>query len=65
MLQKNAKISHMPLWLVNVALRLMRLFTSSKTYGPVELMMSAFTMDMVGPTCGKKKLRDFYEANTQ
>jgi len=64
-LHKNAKISHMPLWLVGVTLRLLRLFTSSKTYGPIEFMMSALTMDMVAPPYGKRKLRDFYEANTE
>ena len=62
-LQKDVNISCMPLWLKSTILRLMRLFTSSKRYGPIEFMMSALTMDMVAPAYGKEKLRDFYEAN--
>ena len=64
-LHKNAKISHVPLWLAGVILRLMRLFTSSKTYGPIEFMMSAFTMDMVAPVYGKRKLREFYKSSAE
>jgi uncharacterized protein YbjT (DUF2867 family) len=64
-LHKKAKISCLPLWLVGTIVRLLRLFTSSKTYGPIEFMMSAFTMDMVAPACGKEKLRDFFEANAE
>ena len=64
-LHKKAKISHMPLWLGSMILRLLRLFTSSKKYGPIEFMMAAFTMDMVGPAYGKEKLRDFYKASTE
>jgi len=61
--RKDVKISCMPLWLVGVVLRLMRAFTSSKTYGPIEFMMSALSMDMVAPVYGNEKLRDFYEVN--
>ncbi len=64
-LHKNARISHMPLWFVAVIRSLLRLLTSSKTYGPIEFMMSAFTMDMVAPAYGKEKLRDFFEANAE
>lgn len=64
-LQREAKISYMPLWMMSIIIRFMRIFTSSKTYGPVEFMMSALTMDMVGPTCGKRKLREFYESRVE
>ena len=41
----------------------MRTFTSSKTYGPIEFMMSVMTMDVVGGRYGKEKLSDFFEEN--
>jgi uncharacterized protein YbjT (DUF2867 family) len=60
---KDVKISCMPLWLKSIILGFMRLFTSSKTYGPIEFLMTALTMDGVAPFYGKERLRDFFEAN--
>ena len=62
-LNKDVRISCMPLWLKDVVLWFMRLFTSSRTYGPVEFLMTALSMDGVAPAYGEKKLRDFFEAN--
>ena len=62
-LNKKAKISLLPVWMINIILPLMRTFTSSKTYGPVEFMMSIMTMDVVGELYGRNKLRDFFEQN--
>jgi len=62
---KDAKISYMPLWLKNAILRILSLFTSSKTYGPFEFIWTALSMDGVAPACGKEKLRDFYQANAE
>jgi uncharacterized protein YbjT (DUF2867 family) len=62
-LQKDAKISCMPLWLKNMILWFMRLFTSSKTFGPVEFLMTALSMDGVAPPYGEERLRDFFEKN--
>jgi uncharacterized protein YbjT (DUF2867 family) len=62
-LNKKAKISSLPVWMINIILPLMRTFTSSKTYGPVEFMMSIMTMDVVGELYGRNKLRDFFEQN--
>lgn len=64
-LHKDAKISCMPLWLKNTILWFMRTFTSSKTYGPVEFLMTALSMDGVAPPYGDKRLRNFFEANVQ
>jgi uncharacterized protein YbjT (DUF2867 family) len=58
---KDAKISCMPLWQKNMILWFMRLFTSSKTYGPIEFLMTALSMDGVAPHYGKERLRDFFE----
>jgi uncharacterized protein YbjT (DUF2867 family) len=60
-LNKNAKISSFPVWMIKIILPLMRTFTSSKRYGPVEFMMSIMTMDVVGELYGKERLEDFFK----
>ncbi len=62
-LNKEPKISTLPLWLIRIILPLMRIFTSSKTYGPLEFMMSVMTMDVVGDLYGKESLSDFFVKN--
>lgn len=54
-LDKKVKILKIPSWINNLTLFLMRIFTSVKTYGPVEFMMTVMTMDVVGEQCGKEK----------
>ena len=60
-LKKEAKISTLPIWLIGIILPVMRIFTSSKTYGPLEFMMSAMTMDGVGESYGRERLEDFFK----
>ncbi len=62
-INKKTKISTIPIWIIRLILPLMRTFSSSKTYGPVEFMMTALTMDGLAPSYGKEKLKDFYELN--
>jgi uncharacterized protein YbjT (DUF2867 family) len=62
-LNKDAKISTLPVWMIRIILTLMRTFTSSKTYGPVEFMMSIMTMDVVGTPYGSEELYDYFEKN--
>ena len=50
-----------PLWMKHVTLALMRTLTSVKTYGPVEFMMTALTMDGIGTPYGKEDLQHFFE----
>ena len=57
-LNKDSKISTLPMWMIRIILPLMRTFTSSKTYGPVEFMMSIMTMDVIGEVYGKERLED-------
>jgi hypothetical protein len=49
--------------MIRIILPLMRTFTSSKTYGPIEFMMSVMTMDVVGGIYGEEKLSDFFKEN--
>ncbi len=62
-LNKKPKISTLPVWMIRIILPIMRTFFSSKTYGPIEFMMSVMTMDVVGGLYGKEKLEDFFEEN--
>lgn len=62
-LNKKEKISYVPIWIKDVLLFFMRLFTSSKTYGPMEFLMAALTLDGVGTAYGKKELKEFYKKN--
>ena len=58
---KPIKISRLPLWMIKIILPVMRTLTSSKTYGPVEFMMTVMTMDVVGEKYGNRKLESFYQ----
>ncbi len=62
-LNKKPKISYMPLWMKNTILYIMRIFTSSKTYGPVEFMMTALSMDLAAPAYGKETIRTYFVKN--
>jgi uncharacterized protein YbjT (DUF2867 family) len=62
---KPVKISRLSMWMIKIILPLMRTFTSSKTYGPVEFMMTVMTMDVVGGNFGSRKLEDFYKENKE
>ncbi|MFC1693009.1 SDR family oxidoreductase [Candidatus Latescibacterota bacterium] len=63
-LNKPAKISMMPMWMIRLVLPIIRTFSSSKTYGPLEFMMSVMTMDVLGELYGKYNLKDFILENT-
>jgi uncharacterized protein YbjT (DUF2867 family) len=62
-LGKPVKISRIPIWLRNVILATLRLFTSVKTYGPQEFFMTVLAMDIVAPAYGKYHLKDFFLEN--
>lgn len=62
-LGKPVKISRIPIWLRDAILATLRLFTSVKTYGPLEFFMTVLAMNMVAPTYGKYHLKDFFLEN--
>jgi len=62
-LNKKIKISRIPIWLRNFILVTLRLFTSVKTYGPIEFFMTVLAIDMIAPTYGKHHLKDFFLEN--
>ncbi len=58
---KPAKITHIPLWVKDMVVWLLRTFTSVKTYGPIEFFMTVLAMDMVAPTSGHHTLKAHFE----
>jgi len=54
------KISHIPEWVRVTILKLVRLLTGSKFYGPVEFFMTVMAMDMLAPEYGKHTLKEYF-----
>ncbi len=58
---KKKKITHIPGWVKNLVLFILRTFTSSKVYGPVEFFMTVLSMDMIAPKYGNRHLKTYFE----
>jgi uncharacterized protein YbjT (DUF2867 family) len=61
---KNKKITHIPQWMAQSALHLLKTFTSSKTYGPIEFLMAMLSQDMIAPPRGTNTLKEYFEEIT-
>jgi hypothetical protein len=60
-LNKTLKITYLPLWVGKLTIQLARIFTSVKTYGPLEFFMTVLTMDMVAPIYGQHTLKEYFK----
>ncbi len=60
-LGKAPKITYIPLWIRNLTVKLARIFTSVKTYGPIEFFMTVLAMDMVAPTYGRHTIKEYFK----
>lgn len=60
-LNKKIKITHLPNWVSRFILSFLRTFTSSKTYGPIEFLITVLSMDMIAPAYGRQTLRAYFE----
>ncbi|MCJ8288480.1 MAG: SDR family oxidoreductase [Crocinitomicaceae bacterium] len=58
---KPIKISHLPDWMRRFTIWLLRTFTSSKKYGPIEFFLTAIADDNIANQYGNKKLEDFFK----
>lgn len=54
------KITHIPDWIRVAVLKLVRLLTGSKVYGPIEFFMTVMAMDMLAPEYGKHTLKEYF-----
>ncbi|WP_312554559.1 SDR family oxidoreductase [Empedobacter brevis] len=64
-LGKKRKIICLPDFLRVIIIKGLRLFTTSKTYGPYEFFLTAMAKDNVAQKYGKKHLKDFFKEKTQ
>ena len=60
-LEKSPKIIYIPDWIRKIAIRLVRTFSGSKTYGPIEFFLTVMSIEMVAPEYGKHTLKDFFK----
>ncbi|MCB0522144.1 MAG: hypothetical protein KDD27_24590 [Saprospiraceae bacterium] len=58
---KKPKITHIPNSIRKLVLSLLRIFTNSKFYGPVEFVMTVLSMDLIAPEYGTHTLREYFE----
>lgn len=58
---KPVKISHLPDWTRRFTIWLLRTFTSSKTYGPIEFFLTAMAYDNIANQYGTNHLEDFFK----
>jgi len=54
------KITHIPDWVRVAILKIVRVFTGSKFYGPIEFFMTVMAIDMLAPEFGKHTLKEFF-----
>lgn len=62
-LGEKEKITHIPIWIRDISLKLIRLFTGQKTYGPIEFFMTVMTHDMIATLVGREYLKNYFIAN--
>ncbi len=63
--QKPIKISHLPDWIRKFTIWVLRTFTSSKTYGPIEFFLTAMAFDNIANQYGTNHLEDFYKSEVE
>ena len=54
------KITYIPDWIRTSILKLVRIFTGSKTYGPIEFFLTVMAMDMIAPEYGNHTLKEYF-----
>ena len=59
--EKPVKISHLPDWTRRFTIWVLRTFTSSKTYGPIEFFLTAMAYDNIANQYGTNRLEDFFK----
>lgn len=54
------KVVHLPDWIRKLTIRAMKLFTSSKTYGPIEFFLTMLGQDNIAQRYGVHRLKSFF-----
>lgn len=63
--KKPVKISHLPDWTRKLIIGILRTFTSSKTYGPVEFFLTAMASNNIAKQFGTQRLEDFFNTEIE
>jgi uncharacterized protein YbjT (DUF2867 family) len=58
---KKPKIVYLPDWLRLAILKIVRTFTGSKIYGPIEFFLTVMAIEMIAPQYGKHTLKEYYK----
>jgi uncharacterized protein YbjT (DUF2867 family) len=61
----KVKIVHLPDWIRRTTIFILRMLTSSKTYGPIEFFLTVMAADSLAPKYGKKQLSQFFKEEVQ
>lgn len=56
----ETKISYIPNWIRMTIDKMMKIFTGSRAYGPIEFFLTVMSMDMVAPEYGEYTLKDYF-----
>ncbi|MEA3370169.1 MAG: SDR family oxidoreductase [Campylobacterota bacterium] len=59
-INSETRISYIPQWFSKVIMKFLYIFTTEKTYGPIEFFLHVMAMDMHTNKYGKKKITDYY-----
>ncbi|MDM8523496.1 SDR family oxidoreductase [Desulfococcaceae bacterium HSG8] len=57
---KKPKITHLPDWIRISILKIVKIFTVSKVYGPIEFFLTVMATDMLAPEYGKHTLDEYF-----
>jgi uncharacterized protein YbjT (DUF2867 family) len=57
---KKPKITYIRNWIRMFILKVVKTFTGSKVYGPIEFFLTVMAMNMIAPEYGKHTLGDFF-----
>ncbi|MFT4804144.1 MAG: hypothetical protein ACI9YE_001343 [Psychroserpens sp.] len=57
----SIKIIHLPDWIRRFTIWLLRTFTSSKTYGPIEFFLTLMAEDNIANSYGNKRLANYFK----
>ncbi len=60
-LGNKPKVTHIPEWIRITILKLLKLLTGSKFYGPVEFFMTVMSINMIAPEYGKHTLKEHFK----
>jgi uncharacterized protein YbjT (DUF2867 family) len=60
-LGNKPKITHIPDWVRITILKMVKLLTGSKFYGPVEFFMTVLAIDMLAPEYGRHTLKEYFK----